>query len=154
MLAQKAFNAARTPPDCSVMHDDSSLKHGGFLTPCEIGAVTGLFLPQEVLQRRSITPQSAYVQQTNSVGVRFIFLRMEDSMVTRRLLEDAGLRAGMQVLDVGCGPGDVSLLAAELVGEQGSVIGVDTNASVLQIAQARAQAAGLRPVSFLCRKNF
>src|SRR5215470_5524785 len=68
---------------------------------------------------------------------------------TRRLLEDAGLRAGMQVLDVGCGPGDVSLLAAELVGEQGSVIGVDTNASVLQIAQARAQAVGLSQVSFL-----
>src|SRR3989442_7543884 len=68
---------------------------------------------------------------------------------TRRLLEDAGLRAGMQVLDVGCGPGDVSLLAAELVGEQGSVIGVDANASVLHIAQARAQAAGLRQVSFL-----
>jgi ubiquinone/menaquinone biosynthesis C-methylase UbiE len=89
------------------------------------------------------------MQQTNSVGVRFIFLLLEDSMITRRLLEDAGLRAGMQVLDVGCGPGDVSLLAAELVGEQGSVIGVDSNASVLQIAQARAQAAGLRPVSFL-----
>jgi len=68
---------------------------------------------------------------------------------TRRLLEEAGLRAGMQVLDVGCGPGDVSLLAAELVGEQGSVIGVDTNGSVLHIAQARAQAAGLRQVSFL-----
>jgi ubiquinone/menaquinone biosynthesis C-methylase UbiE len=68
---------------------------------------------------------------------------------TRRLLEDAGLRAGMKVLDVGCGPGDVSLIAAELVGEEGSVIGVDTNASVLDIAQARAQAAGLRQVSFL-----
>jgi ubiquinone/menaquinone biosynthesis C-methylase UbiE len=67
---------------------------------------------------------------------------------TRRLLEDAGLRAGMHVLDLGCGPGDVSLLAAEVVGEQGSVLGVDTNASVLQIAQARAQAAGLRQVSF------
>ncbi len=67
---------------------------------------------------------------------------------TRRLLEDAGLRAGMHVLDLGCGPGDVSLLAAELVGEQGSVLGVDTNASVLQIAQARAQAAGLLHVSF------
>lgn len=71
---------------------------------------------------------------------------------TRRMLEDAGLRAGMHVLDVGCGPGDVSLLAAELVGEQGSVIGVDTNASVLQIAQARAQAAGLSNVSYLVGK--
>ncbi len=68
---------------------------------------------------------------------------------TRRLLGDAGLRAGMHVLDVGCGPGDVSLLAAELVGEQGSVLGVDTNASVLQMAHARAQAAGLSHVSFL-----
>src|SRR5438034_11785101 len=68
---------------------------------------------------------------------------------TRRLLEDAGLRAGMHVLDLGCGPGDVSLLAAELVGEQGSVLGVDTNASVLHIAQARAQAANLSHVSFL-----
>jgi hypothetical protein len=29
------------------MHDDSSLKHGGFLTPCEIGAVTGLFFLRE-----------------------------------------------------------------------------------------------------------
>jgi ubiquinone/menaquinone biosynthesis C-methylase UbiE len=67
---------------------------------------------------------------------------------TRRLLEDAGLRAGMHVLDVGCGPGEVSLLAAEVVGEQGSVLGVDTNASVLQIAQARAQAADLSHVAF------
>src|SRR6266705_4043593 len=65
---------------------------------------------------------------------------------TRRLLEESCLRAGMQVLDVGCGPGDVSLLAAELVGEQGSVIGVDANASVLHIAQVRAQAAGLSQV--------
>lgn len=62
---------------------------------------------------------------------------------TRRLLVDAGLQAGMQVLDVGCGPGDVSLIAAELVGEEGSVIGVDTNASMLNIAQARAQEARL-----------
>ncbi len=68
---------------------------------------------------------------------------------TRRVLEDAGITAGMKVLDVGCGPGDVSLLAAELVGETGSVLGVDTNASVLQLAQARAQQAGLAHVSFL-----
>jgi SAM-dependent methyltransferase len=68
---------------------------------------------------------------------------------TRRWLQDAGLRAGMHVLDLGCGPGDVSLLAAELVGEQGGVLGVDTNASVLQMAHARAQAAGLSHVAFL-----
>lgn len=67
----------------------------------------------------------------------------------RRLLEDAGLRAGMRVLDIGCGAGDVSLLAAEMVGEQGSVIGVDSNASVLELAQSRVQAANLSHVSFI-----
>ena len=54
----------------------------------------------------------------------------------------------MHVLDLGCGPGDVSLLAAELVGEGGFVLGVDTNANVLELAQARAQAAGLSHVAF------
>jgi ubiquinone/menaquinone biosynthesis C-methylase UbiE len=68
---------------------------------------------------------------------------------TRRLLENAGLTTGMKVLDVGCGPGDVSLLAAELVGKTGSVLGVDSNASVLQVAQARARQASLTHVLFL-----
>ncbi len=68
---------------------------------------------------------------------------------TRRVLADAGITAGMKVLDVGCGPGDVSLLAAELVGETGSVLGVDANADVLRVADSRAQAAGLTYVSFL-----
>ena len=35
---------------------------------------------------------------------------------TRRVLIEAGVTAGMSVLDIGCGPGEVSLLAAELVG--------------------------------------
>ena len=67
---------------------------------------------------------------------------------TRRLLVDAGISAGMRVLDLGCGPGDVSLLAAELVGETGSVLGVDTNATLLKVAEARAHAAGLKHVGF------
>lgn len=40
---------------------------------------------------------------------------------TRWLLERAGLRPGMRVLDVGSGSGDVALLARELVGPEGSV---------------------------------
>lgn len=68
---------------------------------------------------------------------------------TQRMFEDAGITAGMKVLDVGCGPGDVSLMAADLVGATGSVLGVDANAMVLQVAHARAQEASLRQVSFL-----
>jgi SAM-dependent methyltransferase len=67
---------------------------------------------------------------------------------TRRLLEDAGIAEGMKVLDVGSGAGDVALLAAELVGPTGSVIGVDQDPGVLDTARARAEASGLTNVSF------
>ncbi len=69
--------------------------------------------------------------------------------VTRGFLEQAGLCAGMQVLEVGSGAGDVTLLAAELVGSSGTVIGVENNPAILETARARAQAAGLTQVSFV-----
>ncbi len=61
---------------------------------------------------------------------------------TERVLRDAGLRPGMRVLDVGCGTGDVSLLAADLVGPTGTVIGIDRSPEVLDTARARARASG------------
>jgi 2-polyprenyl-3-methyl-5-hydroxy-6-metoxy-1,4-benzoquinol methylase len=67
---------------------------------------------------------------------------------TRRLLEDAGIQEDMRVLDVGSGAGDVALLAAELVGPTGSVVGVDQDPEVLKTASARAEASGLTNVSF------
>ena len=68
---------------------------------------------------------------------------------TRRVFAEAGITTGMRVLDVGSGPGDVSLIAADLVGETGSVLGIDASAAMLQVAQTRAQAAGFGHVSFL-----
>jgi ubiquinone/menaquinone biosynthesis C-methylase UbiE len=68
--------------------------------------------------------------------------------VTRRFLLDAGIRAGMRVLDVGSGAGDVAVLAAELVGESGEVIGTDTAAAAVTAAMHSAQVRGLRNVSF------
>ena len=56
--------------------------------------------------------------------------------VTRQFLEQAGLCAGMKVLEVGSGAGDVALLAAELVGPSGTVIGVDSNQAILETARA------------------
>ena len=69
--------------------------------------------------------------------------------VTRQFLEQAGLCAGMKVLEVGSGAGDVTLLAAELVGPTGMVIGVDHNPEILATARARAQAARLTQVAFV-----
>jgi SAM-dependent methyltransferase len=68
---------------------------------------------------------------------------------TRRVFVEAGITTGMSVLDVGCGPGDVSLVAADLVGESGSVLGIDSSADMLQVARTRVHAAGLERVSFL-----
>ncbi|GAB5375025.1 MAG: methyltransferase domain-containing protein [Acuticoccus sp.] len=58
---------------------------------------------------------------------------------TERLLRDAGLVPGMRVLDLGCGNGDVSLIAAGLVGPAGSVVGIDRNADALAAARERAR---------------
>ena len=69
--------------------------------------------------------------------------------VTRRFLTEAGIGSGMMALDIGCGPGDVSLTAAELVGERGSVLGVDLNPAILETARSRAGEAGLTNVEFI-----
>lgn len=70
------------------------------------------------------------------------------SPLMRRLLEDAGVSRGMKVLDLGCGPGEVSLIAAELVGEEGSVLGIDSNPTAIRWAQSRAQEAHLSQLAF------
>jgi SAM-dependent methyltransferase len=68
---------------------------------------------------------------------------------TRRLFEEAGITVGMKVLDVGSGAGDVALIAADLVGPSGTVIGVDPNPSILETARRRVRAAGLSNVWFI-----
>jgi ubiquinone/menaquinone biosynthesis C-methylase UbiE len=69
--------------------------------------------------------------------------------ITERLLRNAGIGAGMRVLDLGCGAGDVTMLAAELVGPAGSILGIDRSREVLDIARERAEEAGLRQISFV-----
>jgi ubiquinone/menaquinone biosynthesis C-methylase UbiE len=69
--------------------------------------------------------------------------------LTAQLFRAAGLREGMQVLDVGCGVGDTSFLAASLVGSSGRVIGIDASHEAIATATQRAAAAGLTNVSFI-----
>jgi FkbM family methyltransferase len=54
----------------------------------------------------------------------------------------------MSVLDVGCGAGDVSFLAAELVGESGEVVGVDPASKPITLARSRAAQRAVSNVSF------
>lgn len=86
--------------------------------------------------------------QTPAAHQRLLITGQLFNPFTRQMLTEAGITTGMHVLDVGCGPGTVSMLAAELVGETGHVLGVDANEEVVQLAQVRAQAAGLKHLSF------
>src|SRR5215470_2706900 len=68
---------------------------------------------------------------------------------TRQLFEQAGVVAGMRILDVGCGAGDVTILAADFVGPSGKVIGVDHAEAAVEWARARSQALRVENVQFL-----
>ncbi len=73
----------------------------------------------------------------------------EATAFIERLLKKAGIGPGQRVLDLGCGGGAVSRLAAELVGPEGEVLGVDRQARALARAQALTEEAGLKNVSFI-----
>jgi demethylmenaquinone methyltransferase/2-methoxy-6-polyprenyl-1,4-benzoquinol methylase len=53
----------------------------------------------------------------------------------RRALQQAGLRSGMQVLDVACGPALVAQCARDIVGPAGSVVGLDPSLGMLREAR-------------------
>lgn len=61
---------------------------------------------------------------------------------TERSFRAAGVVPGMRVLDLGSGVGDVALLAADIVGPGGSVIGLDRDAKVLERACQRTVEQG------------
>jgi SAM-dependent methyltransferase len=69
--------------------------------------------------------------------------------ITRRLIDQSGIRPGMTVLDIGCGAGDVSMLLADAVGETGRVVAFDREPRAIAVARARAQAAGYRHIEFI-----
>jgi SAM-dependent methyltransferase len=69
--------------------------------------------------------------------------------MTERMLDDAGIGPGMRVLDIGCGPGAVSLMLARRVGKQGHVFGVDQNPQMLALAREKAHDSGFLNLTFI-----
>jgi ubiquinone/menaquinone biosynthesis C-methylase UbiE len=58
------------------------------------------------------------------------------------LVQRAGVRAGMQVLDAGCGPGRITLPAAEAVGASGRVVALDIQPRMLEKLERRLHDRG------------
>jgi len=75
-------------------------------------------------------------------GMRFV------QVCATRLVELAGLRPGMRVLDVATGTGIAALLAARIVGPQGQVVGIDTSPDMLARATEKRSATGTANVEF------
>ena len=69
--------------------------------------------------------------------------------ITRRYFKRAGIGPGMRVLDIGSGPGDTAILAAELVVPTGQVVGIDRSAKALAAARSRAKDRSFRHVDFI-----
>lgn len=58
-------------------------------------------------------------------------------------------RAGGRVLDIGCGFGDTSRRLAELVGDNGAVLGIDAAARFIETAREEAERAGAPHLRFM-----
>jgi tRNA A58 N-methylase Trm61 len=67
---------------------------------------------------------------------------------TEDLFRRGGISAGMNVLEIGSGAGDVAMLVGRLVGPQGSVLGIERSADSAALATWRAAAAGNLPIRF------
>ena len=68
--------------------------------------------------------------------------------LTLELFARVGVRSGDRCLDAGCGGGDVTVVLAALVGDEGSVTGVDLDDTKIAIASEEAAAAGLTNVKY------
>lgn len=59
------------------------------------------------------------------------------------------LEPGMQVLDMGCGPGRLTIPLARAVGPQGRVVAMDVQEGMLRRTREKAEAQGLTQIEFL-----
>lgn len=65
------------------------------------------------------------------------------------ILDHLDLQPGMTVLDFGCGPGRLTVPAAQRVGSGGRVVAVDLQAGMLARVKEKARAANLSNIEFI-----
>jgi ubiquinone/menaquinone biosynthesis C-methylase UbiE len=73
-----------------------------------------------------------------------LMLLGRDRSLRRSTLELAQLQPGESVLDVGCGTGDLTLLAKATVGLTGTVCGIDAAPEMIEVARHKATRAGAK----------
>lgn len=68
---------------------------------------------------------------------------------TRHTIRRLDALPGMKVLDIGCGPGRITIPVAQLVGPGGEVTAMDIQEGMLDEARQRARSANLTNIRFL-----
>ncbi len=68
--------------------------------------------------------------------------------VSAAMVQGLALRPGQRVLELAAGPGDTGFMAAELIGPGGQLVCSDGADAMLDVARARAEAAGIDNVEF------
>jgi demethylmenaquinone methyltransferase/2-methoxy-6-polyprenyl-1,4-benzoquinol methylase/phosphoethanolamine N-methyltransferase len=66
------------------------------------------------------------------------------SMLRRKILELADVAPGDRILDVGCGPGRLAIVAGTMVGPSGEVCGIDPAPEMIALARENAGRAVVR----------
>ena len=110
-------------------------------------------------RRVALSPEGLFAYPTGALGARQLGYREPDlARIPRAVLErfvgvgnPLGVRPaarGLRVLDIGCGAGLDTFLAAEQVGASGKAIGVDLTPEMIAIGRAANEQANLTQLSF------
>jgi len=68
---------------------------------------------------------------------------------SRQFLLDVGLTSGMEVIEFGCGTGNITTWIAEQIGPSGRIVAVDSSEEQVNIARARCAKLGQNRVEFI-----
>jgi ubiquinone/menaquinone biosynthesis C-methylase UbiE len=89
-----------------------------------------------------------YLQVGEQGRARLDLLNKLYNASTQNFLLNSGLRKGMHVLELGCGPGEMSSWIAQKVGREGRVFATDQNEEQIALARECADARGIQNIEY------
>ncbi len=119
---------------------------------CDRGTQPTL-LKSNILQANLMSQQTTLTEYKQQLTAFFDSRTNYDNDFTYRraipLVELAQLQRGQSVLDVATGTGIVALAAAQIVGSESKVVGVDISPGMLSQARQKIEAAGLQNIELI-----